>query len=110
MYRPLSPCPSCSRHVLTTEPTCPFCKSTLSAAETAAPIVPRGLSRAAMLPLGATLALQGCSGGTTTVGGGDASADGSSGSSSGSSGTSGTSGGPGDDGGQQALYGAIPVD
>ena len=96
MYLPLAPCPQCSRHVRTTEAACPFCKSALPDLPKAAlPLAPRGLSRAAALAFGATLAITGCSGKTTTTTNDakDAAAD-----------------GPDDNGGPVAEYGAPAID
>lgn len=109
MYKPLVPCAGCSRHVLATESSCPFCHAALGPMTVSAPAVPRGLSRAAALALGATLVVA-CAGGTGPAPGSDGGSSGSSGSSSGSSGSSGTSGGPSDDGGPMALYGAPATD
>ena len=45
---PLHPCPSCARHVRTSEPTCPFCASALSLAGVPPRAVPtQRLGRAA---------------------------------------------------------------
>lgn len=51
----LLPCPSCSRHVLSTEVTCPFCSSLLPdwMAQSVAPALPKArLGRAALLCAG----------------------------------------------------------
>ena len=66
----LAPCPHCKRHVRVTESTCPFCETSVGAALTsrARPSVStRGLSRASILALGASMAaavgvglLEGC--------------------------------------------------
>lgn len=95
MYLPLTPCPGCSRHVRNTEATCPFCKSALPEMPKAAlPLAPRGVSRAAALAFGATLAVTACSGKTTTTSDTkDAAAD-----------------GPDDNGGPVAEYGAPAID
>ena len=99
MYQPLAPCPACSRHVRTTERTCPFCKGTLpeAIADAALPGASSRLSRAAAFAFTATLAVAGvsvapgCSSGTTSTNGGDAAAKET---------------GPNDEGGQQPVYGA----
>ncbi len=60
----LVPCPACDRHVRATEPACPFCNEALSvravptANDARNPL--RRVPRAAMLTLGATIALTGC--------------------------------------------------
>lgn len=57
MYRPLSPCPGCARHVRVDDGRCPFCGAAFTAL--ASRVVPKGagrLSRAASLTLAATLA------------------------------------------------------
>ena len=106
MYQPLAPCPACSRHIKTTERSCPFCKGAIpeSIAESALPGATSRLSRAAAFAFtaslavtGAAAAVSGCSSGSTLTTG-DASADGS------------TDGGPNDDGSPGALYGAVAVD
>jgi hypothetical protein len=66
----LAPCPHCKRHVRVTERSCPFCEASLDAglAGRARPSVStRGLSRASILALGASMAaamgagvLEGC--------------------------------------------------
>ena len=113
MYQPLAPCPGCSRHVKTSERTCPFCKGALpeSIADAALPGAPGRLSRAAAFAFTASLAVSGavvsatgCTNGVSSTTG-DASAN------------DGSGPGPNDDGGNQAaygspapLYGAVPVD
>jgi hypothetical protein len=102
MYQPLAPCPACSRHVKTTERTCPFCRGTLpdSIADAALPGAPSRMARAAAFAFTASLAVTGavaasttgCTSGVSAPIGGDAAAkDGSS---------------PNDDGGNQPIYGA----
>src|SRR5690242_13884330 len=52
----LTPCPSCNRHVRTSESACPFCSAALSLADVPAPVLPRArLGRAATFAFGATL-------------------------------------------------------
>ena len=74
MYRPLCPCPACSRHVLLTERACPFCGGRMpdDFPARARPAVTRRLSRAAAFAFGTTLGLGGCSSTTTAT---DARAD-----------------------------------
>ena len=74
----LSPCPSCSRHVKTTEASCPFCKATLAERTVAAvPIVKNRMTRAAAYAFGASLAVTGCVTGTVPgEGSGDGTLDG----------------------------------
>lgn len=106
MYRPLVPCPSCDRHVLASETTCPFCASVLPAdlASSVMPAAPARLNRAAAFVFGATVAVASCSADVTD----------SSSSTSGSGGAGGESAvdagkdGPDDDGGSVALYGDPP--
>jgi hypothetical protein len=67
MTEPLSPCASCARHVRVTERACPFCSAARTPALAAHHLTeePSGLSRAALLVLGASLALAaGCERGT----------------------------------------------
>ena len=107
MYQPLAPCPACSRHIRTTERTCPFCASAIpeSITESALPGASSRLSRAAAFAFTASLAVTGAAVGTSgctsgsTLTDGDASADGST-----------KDGSPDDEGGLQAAYGAIAVD
>jgi hypothetical protein len=88
-------CPSCNRHVRVREHvSCPFCKAELPAL--AQPRTPNivGLGRAAVMALGAALAvapLTGC--GSDDDGGGSGGTSGSGGSSGGSGGASGGSAG-----------------
>jgi hypothetical protein len=120
MYQPLVPCSSCHRHVRATEAACPFCASALPNARALAreQVNTGGLSRAAVLALGAALSLVACSDddsgtgtGTGQIGAGGAagsSAGGAAGASGGAAG-SGTAGAAGDQGfGGSALYGAPP--
>ncbi len=69
MASSLSPCPSCSRHVKTTEARCPFCGSAFSEifAQSAIAGPTQRLSRAAAFAFTASLAVQGCGGTTSTV-------------------------------------------
>ena len=62
MAASLVPCPSCSRHVRSSEQACPFCRSALSAnlAARAVPGTTQRLSRAAAFTFAATLAATGC--------------------------------------------------
>ena len=98
MYRPLVPCPSCQRHVLTSEAGCPFCGAALPRDLDAAviPAAKQRLSRAAAFVFTTSLAVTGC--GSTVTDGGTDDVDASS-----------SSTGPDDDGGAMAEYGA-PVD
>lgn len=59
MRAALVPCPSCSRHVRSTEPTCPFCAGALAAETAGMAEIPVGerISRAALAALTATGAL-----------------------------------------------------
>lgn len=105
MVQSLIPCPSCARHVLSSETTCPFCSTALpnDLASQAVPAAGRRLSRAAAFVFGASLAVSGCSG---EVNGGS-----SGGSTSGGNETdAGADTGPDDDGGVVPLYGAPPDD
>ncbi len=63
MYKPLCPCPGCSRHVLATERACPFCNCAMPEDFSARvrPEAPRRLSRMAALALGTSLSLGACS-------------------------------------------------
>jgi hypothetical protein len=105
MYQPLAPCPSCYRHVRTTESACPFCAAALPRDLAAPAIRParRRLGRAAAFAFGASVAVTGC--------GSEVSSDGIAGGVGGGSTTSGAGAydaGPDDDGGTQAKYGAPP--
>jgi hypothetical protein len=62
----LVPCPSCSRHVRSSEAACPFCATTLpeSLAARAVPSAPRRLERLAAFTFAASLAVAGCNGKT----------------------------------------------
>jgi len=67
MYRPLSPCPGCHRHIVATEPRCPFCQRAV-----ASPLPTRGdparrLSRAAVFTFAASLTAAGCSSSVTAT-------------------------------------------
>jgi hypothetical protein len=56
----LAPCPQCKRHVRISESACPFCAAALQGALAARPSVStRGLSRASIFALGASLAVAG---------------------------------------------------
>lgn len=105
----LLPCPSCSRHILLTEDTCPFCSAAVSGllAERAPPARSESgsrLSRAAMIALGAlAVAPTACGGESESNGTGGAKATGGApgagGESSGTGGGSEESGGARGDGG-----------
>jgi hypothetical protein len=101
VYKPLSPCPGCARHVLATEPACPFCGASMPADFTARvrPEAPRRLSRVAALAFGTSLALGACA---DTVTGSDGSSDASDAS------ADALRDAPPDDGGPAALYGDPP--
>lgn len=105
----LVPCPSCTRHVKTTEASCPFCASALPASLASAVVAgsTQRLSRAAAFAFTASIAVTGCASGTSPgaldAGPSDAHNQ--------------KDGTPVDDGGGQALYGspaplygAVPVD
>lgn len=107
MSSKLAPCPSCSRHVKTSETACPFCQASLPAgAVVALPAPPARMSRAAAIAFTASLALAGCEGGTASVGDGGAADEGgqSDGGKESDGGKDATS--PPDDGGIQPPYGA----
>ena len=65
----LVPCPSCSRHVRSSESACPFCASALAPSAGPAPRSPgQRLSRAALFALGASAAaVAACAGSTTPL-------------------------------------------
>ena len=67
MSSQLVPCPSCARHVRSTESACPFCASARVPSLAAAPRSPaKRLSRAALFALGASAAaVAACSGSVT---------------------------------------------
>lgn len=69
MVSSLAPCPSCSRHVKTSEGRCPFCRGALSEAfaGTAVPGPTQRLSRAAAFAFTASLAVTGCGSQIVTV-------------------------------------------
>jgi len=50
----LLPCPSCSRHVRTTDRACPFCRTAI-ALEPAVPVIGERLGRAAIFAFGAAM-------------------------------------------------------
>jgi hypothetical protein len=55
------PCPSCARHVKSSEAACPFCSATLSGLTISrAPAVRRRLERLAAFTFAATIAVTGC--------------------------------------------------
>lgn len=74
MYRPLAPCPGCSRHVRLDDAACPFCRTVFTAARPApvpaAP--PRRLSRAALFTFVATVGGAACSSTVTATDAGGA--------------------------------------
>jgi hypothetical protein len=112
----LAPCTSCSRHVKTTETSCPFCKADLGELKAAPlPFVKQRMTRAAAYALGASLVVAGCSGSTVSTGDGGTS-DGGGPSGDGGGGRDGSStDGPSDEGNIQPpygapLYGGLPVD
>lgn len=112
----LAPCPSCARHVKTSEKSCPFCKSALpeSLADSAIPGATHRLGRAAAFAFTASLTVAGCSAGIAPVGGDGGSGDEGGAGDSGSNDSStvfdsapkkdGST--PQDDGGVQPPYGA----
>ncbi len=53
-------CVGCSRHVRSTDARCPFCEALVVTGDTPSLEVPRGVSRAALVALGASLSLTGC--------------------------------------------------
>lgn len=114
MYQPLAPCPACSRHVKTTEERCPFCAGALpqSFAGAATPAASGRLTRAAAFAFTATLAVTGCSTGTTPNPVKDAATTGpdDAGSPIAEYGASPIDAGPDDSGGTGAKYGAPPID
>jgi len=58
----LAPCPSCSRHIRVDEPRCPFCQTVTSALQPMGfdPSLAPARVRAAVLALGASMALGAC--------------------------------------------------
>lgn len=52
----LQPCPSCARHVRSTESICPFCAAAITMAPAAAPVIGERLGRAALFAFGAAMA------------------------------------------------------
>lgn len=104
MNQPLVPCPSCARHVLASETSCPFCAAVLPSdlASQAIPAAGRRLSRAAAFVFGASLAVTGCSSEVNTGGGGGGGGGGN------SEVDAGTDSAPDDDGGAMSLYGVPP--
>lgn len=107
MYQPLAPCPACSRHVKTSERTCPFCDGALpdGIADAAMPGASSRLSRAAAFAFSASIAVTGAAAASlgcttgTDPNPGDASSD-----------ASPTDARPDDSGGQQPVYGAPAFD
>lgn len=110
MYQPLVPCGSCRRHVRASEAACPFCASDMPRAAAREQVVTAGMSRAAVLAIGAALSIVACSDddpGTGNQTGQIGQTGGAAGSSSGGS-SAGGNGGAAGDGGTMALYGAPP--
>lgn len=63
-----APCPTCSRHVKTSDATCPFCKNALPDQRGVLPVKnTRGLSRAAAYAISAGIAVAGCSAGSGPI-------------------------------------------
>ncbi len=94
----LVPCDGCGRHVRSTEPSCPFCRSALTPTDVAPIRVDARLSRAALFAFGATVAVVGCGdddGPVGTLYGGPPPTDASS---------------DANDGGPVAAYGGPPQD
>jgi hypothetical protein len=56
----LLPCPSCARHVRSTEPACPFCGAAVAFSHRKRPPKLRRLTRAAAWAFGASLSVAGC--------------------------------------------------
>ena len=101
MYQALVPCPSCTRHVRAAETSCPFCKNALpeSHASGAVPSATQRMSRAAAFAFTASIAVTGCSAGTTPIPVSDSGTS--------KDGAVAREGGiVSDDGGHQAAYGA----
>ena len=68
MTQALAPCPSCSRHVRSSETSCPFCKAALAPEALAARTVPgtaNRLSRAAAFAFTASVTVVGCTAGSS---------------------------------------------
>ena len=65
----MRPCPSCGRHVKTTEGQCPFCSAAMPEGfeQFAYPTLNKRLGRAAIAAFGASLALAGCGNSTMPV-------------------------------------------
>jgi hypothetical protein len=119
----LVPCPSCSRHVRTSESECPFCGSGLELSSVPAPVLPATrLGRAATFAFGATLlsatAMVACGGDSEDDGGGNAGSSGTTatggmagnatgGSSSGAGGRGGSAGSAGSAGADGGVAGSI---
>lgn len=108
----LAPCPSCARHVKTSEKSCPFCKGALPEL-TPIPGATHRLGRAAAFAFTASLTVAGCSAGIAPVGGDGGSDEGGAG--DGGSNDASTvfdsaprkdGSTPQDDGGNQPPYGA----
>ncbi len=68
MTHALAPCPSCSRHVRTSEASCPFCRAALTGETLVGGLVPGPsirLSRAAAFAFTASVAVAGCTAGSS---------------------------------------------
>jgi hypothetical protein len=111
---PVSPCPSCARHVRLNEPACPFCGGELPRAfreQVATRSPAKRLNRAALHALRMSaipLTLAACGGTVSVAGEGDAAApqDGAGSSGAGSSGASSSSGGSGSGGSSGTTSGS----
>src|SRR5262249_46828351 len=100
MSQPLVPCPSCARHVLATESSCPFCSARIpeDPLGRAVRASPRHLPRAVAWVVGASIAVASCAGEVTTGQSSDAT----------SGGQGGAGGRPNDEGGIVPPYGTPP--
>ena len=123
MRTSLVPCPSCHRHVRSSESACPFCQGALPSdlGARAVPGTTQRLSRAAAFTFAATLAATGCSsdtspadastvtdtGATTDTGG---ATDTGSPTDRGTATDTGTAADTGTDAGMLAMYGGPPAD
>jgi hypothetical protein len=107
----LRPCPSCARHVRTSESLCPFCAGVLPEAfrATAPPVLPtRRLGRAAMFAFGASLAGTPACDDTAVPAGDAAIVDGGGDTASADTSPAGLDGAPPDLGYGADIYGAPP--
>ncbi len=128
MYLPLVPCPSCKRHVRSSEASCPFCAASLPSnlASRAVPGASRRIHRGAMYTfatiasVASTVALASCSSTSTTTptpGPSDGTTADSPGDTVPDDGNPGVmygpapfDSGPDDDGAPGAKYGSPPID